>query len=499
MLAIQDKLDMTQDSLGNAESVRIFDNFSIPLFIINEGHKVICWNTAMEALTGVARGDILGTNEQWRPFYEKEQPVMADLVLEGISRGKRSSEAHHKVKYKKSTLIDGAYETEDFFPGLGKNGKWLRVTASPTRDHDGKINDVIETLEDITGRKRAEEASHESEKSFRALFEDACDAIWVHNLKGIIRTANKAAVELSGYPLDDLLKMDVRLLLNDESLDLAREVGRKILHDQYVTMPYEVKMIRQDGSEAICMVSTNLYLRDGKPSGFQNIARDVTQEKRMQAKLRYYLQEITRAQEKERKRIARELHDDTAQLLGSLSRQLDNFIRENHSLASEDILLLQDLRSQVNRGVQDIHRFIQDLLPPILDVLGFVPAVRSLMNDLEKSVGLTTELRVSGEEKRGSPEVELLLFRIVQEALNNVNKHAQASIAGVTIEFIESRVRVTISDNGRGFELLKIYDTPRSGKLGLTGMQERTQLLGGTFQVKSMPGKGTTITVEAPI
>jgi two-component system, NarL family, sensor histidine kinase DegS len=490
-------LDTAQHSLGYEVLAKIIDGSSIPSFVINRDHKVICWNTAMETLTGIKKQDIIGTDEQWRAFYVKKRPVLADLIMDGISRNRRILEAHYTGRYKKSDLIDGAYEVEDFFPELGKHGKWLHFTASPIRDQEGKTTEAIETLEDITQRKRTEEALHESERNFRALFEDACDAIWVHNMKGAIRTANRATGDLSGYTLDELLRMNIKSLISRESLAVARDIGKKLLQDQRIAMPYEIKMIRHDGSEAICNVSTNLFVRDGQPLGFQNIARDVTQEKRMQAKLRYYLEEITRAQEEERKRVARELHDDTAQLLGSLSRQLDNFIRESHSLTAQDVSLLQGLRSQVNLGVQDIHRFIQDLLPPILDVLGFVPAVRSLMNDLQKSDGITAELKVLGTEKRGSPEVELLLFRVVQEGLNNIIKHAQASQATVTIEFIEPRVRVTISDNGRGFELLRLYDTPRSRKLGLTGMQERTQLMGGTFQVKSAPGKGTTLTVEA--
>ncbi len=487
---------MSQSSLASEMLAKIVDASPIPSFVINKQHKVVHWNTAMEALSGIKRERIIGTDEQWRAFYADKRPVMADLIADGISGKKLKS--LYPGKYRKSSLIDGAYEVEDFFPDLGRNGKWLRFTASPMRDDNGEIAQVVETLEDISERKRAEEALFESEKSFRALFEDACDAIWVHDLNGVIQNANKAAAELSGYSLKELLKMNVKSFIDYASIDLARDVGRKLMQGQRVEMPYEVRLIRKDGSEAICMVSTNLVIKDNQPAGYQNIARDVTQEKQMQEKLRYYLQEITRAQEEERKRIARELHDDTAQLLGSLSRQLDNFIREKRQLTPKETSLLKDLQSQINRGVQDVHRFIQDLLPPILDALGFVPAVRSLMKDLPASDGIVTNLKVLGKERRFSPEVELLLFRIVQEALNNVVRHAQASEAKMVIEFSEGGVRVTVSDNGLGFELSKLYDLPRRNKLGLVGMEERTELLGGTLEIKSAPNKGTTLTLEVP-
>jgi len=118
---------------------------------------------------------------------------------------------------------------------------------------------------------------------------------------------------------------------------------------------------------------------------------------------------------------------------------------------------------------------------------------------LQESDGIHTDLKVRGGERRFSSEVESLLFRIVQEALNNIGRHAQASEAQVVMEFAEDRIKVTISDNGRGFELSgRVDDLPRSGKLGLAGMQERAQLLGGTLEVRSTPDKGTTLIVDVP-
>ena len=488
---------MTQGLLASEILAKIIDGSPIALFVINKQHEVVYWNTASEALSGIKMEEIIGTGEQWRAFYTEKRPVMADLIADEASAGE--IEAYYQGKCKKSSLIDDAYEAEDFFPSLGKHGKWLHFTASPIRDNNGKVIAAIETLEDTTERKNAEEALHESEKSFRALFEDAYDAIWVHDLEGNIQTVNKAAAELSGYPKEELMRMNVRSFLSAESLKFSREVKDKLTQHQRLDAPYELRIIKKDGSEATWMVTSNLITSDGEPKGFQNIARDVSQEKRMRENLRYYLHQITKAQEEERKRIARELHDDMAQVLGSLSRQLDNFIRKKHGFASNEVLFLQDLQAQLNRGVQVVHRLIQDLRPSLLDDLGLVPALRSLTKSLQESEGIVTDLEVFGGERRLSPEVELLLFRIAQEALSNIRRHAQASEAQVAIDFTKNRIKLTISDNGRGFELSgRVDEFPRSGKLGLAGMQERAQLLGGTFEVKSKPGKGTTLIVEVP-
>jgi len=350
---------------------KIIDGSSIPLFVINKQHRVIYWNIAIEALTGLKRDKIIGTDEQWRAFYSEKRPTMADLMVDGAKENE--IETYYQGMCKKSQLIDGAYEAEDFFLDLGKNGRWLHFTASPVRNTNGEIIGAIETLEDATERKRAEE------------------------------------------------------------------------------------------------------------------------------NLRYHLQQITRAQEEERKRIARELHDDTAQVLGSLLRQIDNFIRKNHGFSSKDVLFLKDLQTQLNRGLQSMQRFVQDLRPSLLDDLGLIPAVRSLVKGLQESEGIDAQLKVPGGERRFTPEVELLLFRIVQEALNNIRRHARASEAQVAMEFDGGEVKVTISDNGRGFELREgVDDLPRIGKLGLAGMRERARLLGGTLEVKSVPGEGTTLVINIP-
>ncbi|MBE9501594.1 MAG: PAS domain S-box protein [Chloroflexi bacterium] len=338
-----------------------------------------------------------------------------------------------------------------------------------------------------------------SERRHRTLFESANDAIWVHDLEGNITVANEATARLIGYSLEELSHMSVRSFLLEDNLALARQVRDRLFRGEKVDNPYEQKAIRKDGAEVILKLSTNLITADGKPTAFQNIARDITEEKRMQENARFYVQQVVGAQEEERKRIARELHDDTAQVLGSLSREVDNFMRKKTYLLPDEVAFLQYVRQELNRGLQGVHRFSQDLRPPILDDLGLLPALRSLANEMKAYDRIDVELRVLGGERRFTPEVELLIFRIVQEALSNTRRHAGASRAWVAVEFAEGKTRLTISDNGQGFELPgRVDDLPRSGKLGLAGIQERARLLGGTLELQSTPGKGTTLMVEIP-
>ena len=215
--------------------------------------------------------------------------------------------------------------------------------------------------------------------------------------------------------------------------------------------------------------------------------------------LRSYVRLITEAQEDERKRIARELHDDTAQNLAYLSRNLDSFTTFDDGLPASTIQHLEQLRDLASSTLQGVRRFSQDLRPPALDDLGLLPALDGLVGKLSERSGIRTELAVSGDQRRLSAEAELVLFRIAQEALRNVEKHSGASAVTVTVEFSETRVGIIVSDNGTGFHLPEIMgNLAQLGKLGLVGMQERAQLVGGTLKVQSALGDGTTVVVEAP-
>ncbi len=335
-----------------------------------------------------------------------------------------------------------------------------------------------------------------SEQRYRSLFEDAHDAIWLQDMDGNIVAANAASEAVTGYPSADLIKMNVRDFLSTEGLDVARAVRRKLFNGETVGESYDQKIRRKDGSEALVRLSSSLIRSNGQPIGFQHIARDITDEKRLQENLHYYLQEVTRAQEEERKRISRELHDDTIQSLVVLSRQLDALAGER-DLPEGVRQRVEGLWEQTSAVMQGVRRLSQDLRPASLDRLGLMPALEWLAADVTRYSGIQTELNVLGTERRLPEEVELVLFRIVQEALRNVWRHSEATRAEVKVEFGEKRIAITVSDNGRGFELPKAMgDLARAGKLGLAGMEERARLLGGTLSAESVPGGGTRIKVE---
>jgi PAS domain S-box-containing protein len=336
-----------------------------------------------------------------------------------------------------------------------------------------------------------------SEERYRQLFENAHDGIWLHDLEGNFTAANKAAEKMTGYSLEELCQMNVKTFLSEESLNLAHQIRKKILNNEPVNQPYEQRVFRRDGTEITIEIATSLVTEKGKPVAFQHVARDISEQKRMGENLRFYLQQATRAQEEERKRISHELHDDTIQALVVLSRQLDALATEKN-LPEPVRLRLEELWQQTDNIVQGVRRLSQDLRPAAIDRLGLLSAIQWYAEEVAKYSGVATKVNVTGKEHRLPEEVAITLFRIIQEALRNVWRHSGATSAEINIEWFDKSTRVTVSDNGQGFKLPdKVGDLAKFGKLGLAGMQERAQLVGGTLAVQSAPGKGTTLTVEA--
>lgn len=426
------------------------------------------------------------------------------MLVEDASKDPRVTKMAVKEENMRSQLIA---------PGKSK-GKVMGTICVAMHSHREFRQDEVELLTAIGNQlgvavenarlyeqeRKVAEQLRASEERYRELFESAHDAIWVHDMNGNIISANDAVYRLSGYGVKELSNANVTSFLTEESLNLAKQIRTKLLGGEPVAQPYEQKLITKQGTEAVLKLATNVVKVDGKPVGFQHIARDVTQEKRMQENLRFYLGQVTKAQEEERTRIARELHDDTIQELVVLSRQLDDIASSDKGLSEDKKVLLERLWQQTNNIMEGLRRLSQDLRPPTLDRLGLLPALEWLVSAVEKHSGMTVEAKVHGAERRLTVEVEMLLFRITQEALRNVERHSQATNVEVILELDEGKTKITVKDNGKGFDPPEIMsDLVKDGRLGLAGMQERIQLLGGSLKIESKPGKGTTVTIEAPI
>jgi len=221
--------------------------------------------------------------------------------------------------------------------------------------------------------------------------------------------------------------------------------------------------------------------------------------KAAQQRLRDYAAAILRSQEDERARLARELHDETVQALIALDQRVQMveraLARDPQAAAGK----LAELRTMTATTLDDVRRVIRALRPIYLDDLGLLPALEMLTQTIGREGGLTATFEVEGEPRRLMPERELALYRIVQEALHNVARHARAKHVLVKLKY-DHTLCVSVTDDGIGFDLPDRVDAMTDlGHFGLVGMRERAEVVGARLEIRSVPGEGTTVELYLPL
>jgi len=214
---------------------------------------------------------------------------------------------------------------------------------------------------------------------------------------------------------------------------------------------------------------------------------------------RISLARILKVQEYERQHVSRELHDKIIQTLLVIANRAHAIGAGDYGdLTPEAKKQAEHLVVMLLLAVDDVRRLSRDLRPSILDNVGLLPSLRWLAEHTTQESGIRAEIKVNGVEHRLRPELEMIVFRIAQEALSNVARHSRATKAVVTLDFVASNFKMTVEDNGHGFCLPeKISDYAIKGKVGLARIEQQARLLEGTFDIQSEPGKGTVVTVEA--
>jgi len=458
---------------------RYLDVAGVAIQVIDEKQRITLMNHKSCGILGYRSEEVIGKN--WFDLVTparnrpKAKAIFNRLVQGGIELG-RCHESQVMTK-------DGEERTI----------AWYNTTL--LRDDASRVIGVLGSGEDITERRRMEKALIESEERYRSLFENSKEAICIVSRDLEVIDVNQAALDLFGYRIEEMKGLDIQASWVNSAQ--GRKFRKQIEHKGYVS-DYEMKLRKKDGTEMDCLL-TFTARRDGngKVSRFEGIIRDVTEQKRMQENLWLYLKEITRAQEEERKRIARELHDSAVQDLATLLLDVEAIATTRKRLPNNLVEEVEKVRSRVSEIAEELSRLSRALRPSALDRLGLVPAVKVMLQDPRATGKMAVHFEVIGRERRLKPEAELGLFRIVQEATNNARKHSGAANLAVSIGFKPDGVTVTVTDDGKGFRPPQMLsDLAAKGQLGLLGMQERAQLLEGDFSIESIDGDGTKVRVD---
>jgi signal transduction histidine kinase len=220
--------------------------------------------------------------------------------------------------------------------------------------------------------------------------------------------------------------------------------------------------------------------------------------RRMQAHLRHLSHQVLIAQEEERKEISRELHDEIVQTLTGINVQLATLKIESGVSKNSFTKHISNTQRLVEKSVDIVHRFARNLRPTLLDDLGLIPALHAYLRSFTRRTGIQVSFSAFADVEKMSNDKRTVLYRVAQAALINTAQHARASKAGVEIKDLPQAVLMSIKDDGRSFDVNHVLDSRRNKRLGLIGMRERVEMVGGTFAIESAPGQGTTILARIP-
>ncbi|GAA4988335.1 PAS domain S-box protein [Actinopolymorpha pittospori] len=472
-------------TLQNANTLRqLLDRVGAAAVLVGPDGTIETVNARVQQLFGYRRMELVG------------EPITR--LVPASRYGEPADELIHRLLSREAD--EDQPEAHFTASGRRKDGSTFPVEVSASPMSHGQRG-VAVFLRDISDLSLAE-------ARFQQLFESSPDATVIVDSSGVIRLVNGAAEQIFGFPREDLLDQSVDTLLPDHPVTIYRRESDEVPEAPGAPTPEGMELTgrRRDGTDFPVDVSIGWIRTEEGPRVILSI-RDMTESVGSRAVLersvealraagqerRHVLVDLVGAQERERLRIAAGIHDDSLQVITAAALRLQQLRRRLRD--PDDLRVLDKLEETVRLAADRLRRMIFDFRPPALENEGLVAAVNVYIEQLRADTRLVSYLDNQLEEEP-PPEARVLIYRITQEALMNVRKHAQATDLRVRFSGVDDGVLVEINDNGVGYNPLEAE--ARAGHLGLTLMRDRAEIAGGWCRVESAPGAGTTVEFWVP-
>jgi PAS domain S-box-containing protein len=383
-----------------------------------------------------------------------------------------------------------------------KDGRAIDVslTFSPVRDSAGNIVAVSAIARDITAQKEAERALRASSRYARSLIEASLDPMVTISPAGQITDVNAATEAATGYHRATLIGTDFADYFTVP--ERARAGWNAVFRDGQVR-DYPLELRHRDGRVTLVLYHASLYRDEaGQVAGAITTGRDITERKRAQEELQRSFEQLRALagrlqtiREEERKHVAREIHDQLGQVLTAIKLDFYSLVYEMGGDVHRPSERVTAILRLMDEAIRTVRRLSTELRPGILDDLGLVATIEWTVSEFSSRTGIRCHLDLPEESLDVGPETATAVFRILQETLTNVARHAAASDVEVRLAKEDGDLTLEVRDNGKGFS----PDPPAHAKsLGILGMQERALLLGGELNISGVPGEGTTVRVRIP-
>jgi PAS domain S-box-containing protein len=423
-------------------------------------------------------------------IYGRSPESTGEALEDLISFAHPDDAAETRVRLGQAIRIGRPYRFRSRIVRPNGEIRFLDSIGEPALDDSGHVVALYGVSRDITTEENTEALLRASEANFRELLEQAPDAMVITNRDGKIVRVNEQTERIFGYRRDELLGMPVGVLVPDLAPLLASLAGQARLAKE----GRELFGIRKDGSQFPAEISLS-PLREPGADLISGAIRDITERKRAEQALHELTGQLLRVQEEERNRIGRELHNDLSRQLALLAMRLES-IRTQGGAPPEINAGLAELAAQIDGVTETVRRVLHGMRSAAIDQLGLIPALRGLIGEFAEQRGIHSEFDPDPALPKMPAEVNLCLFRIVQEALNNVAKHSNATTARILLWRREDGViHLTVEDDGEGFD----YNAAQTKTgLGFFSMKERLRPLNGSLRVRSAPKEGTRVDAWIP-
>ncbi|MBI2882440.1 MAG: PAS domain S-box protein [Candidatus Methylomirabilis oxyfera] len=457
-----------------------------------------------QATDGVLITDREGVIEYVNPAFERLTGYSRD---EAIGRTPRLVKSGHQTReyYEKlwQILLSGEV-FRDVLVNRKKDGTlyFEETVITPLRDSQGAITHFVSVGRDITERKQAEAALAESEEKYRTLIEVSQDAIFINRHDHIVYVNPATLTLLGAEKPEQVIGKSPFDFIHPRYHDVVRDRIRSLLDKGESVSSLEEQYVRLDGTVIdVEVAATSLTYKDG--TAIQVVVRDITERKRAEQEvrdsreqLRALAAHLESVREDERTQISREIHDELGQLLTGLKIDLSWVARQLPGDKGALQAKVRTMGALIDTTIQSVRRIAGELRPGLLDDLGLMAAVEWQAQEFQSRTGIRVHLTAAPSELDLDREYSTALFRIMQEALTNVARHAQATVVYIALKADAERLLLEVIDNGTGITPDALADRRA---FGLLGMRERALLLGGQVVISGRPGQGTTVTLVVPL
>jgi PAS domain S-box-containing protein len=408
--------------------------------------------------------------------------------------------AHFNEAVRRSIEDDEPYDMNVRLMRPDRSVRTVHARGQCVRDGAGAVVRMFGTALDITAREKAQAALRDSEERFRATFEKAPIGICELETDGAFERVNPRLCEMLGYSECELLALSAGDLTHPDDIAPTLALVDEVLQGKRKMFEIDKRYIRKDGTIFWAHANSTL-LRDasGSPKSFIAVLEDVTSRKLAEEAIQALPAQLLKAQDEERRRIARELHDSTAQDLAVVSMNLgliEEWMEGRDAWAAN---LLGDSLAVLAQANRDLRTLAHLLHPPMLDELGLAGALRHYVEGFSQRSGIQVELDSPADLARCSEEIETALFRVVQESLANVHRHSGSNSASVQLVRAGENIELTIADRGHGLPAGLRLDTAEEAGVGvgISGMRQRMRQLGGQLKITSNSA-GTRVHAALP-